>query len=58
MPESNTERVFIKALELEDPEARKVSLEEACGADPDLREQVKRLLAAAEGIQPTTRARR
>src|SRR5678815_4893795 len=37
--------VFCQALEIADPEQRRHFLEEACGADQALREQVEKLLA-------------
>ncbi len=44
-----TERsIFFAALEIEDPAARRVYLDEACRADPALRERVDALLAADE----------
>jgi eukaryotic-like serine/threonine-protein kinase len=37
--------VFCQALEIADPEQRRQFLDQACGADPALREQVEKLLA-------------
>ena len=37
--------VFVEALEIADPEQRSQFLDQACGADPALREQVEKLLA-------------
>jgi hypothetical protein len=40
--------VFCQALEITDPEQRRRFLEQACGADQDLRQQVERLLALSQ----------
>ena len=37
--------VFVEALEMADPEQRRQFLDQACGADQALREQVEKLLA-------------
>ena len=41
--------VFVEALEIADPEQRRQFLDQACGADHALREQVERLLALSQG---------
>ena len=40
--------VFCQALEIADPEQRRQFLDQACGADPALREQVERLLGVSQ----------
>jgi hypothetical protein len=40
--------VFIEALEIADPEQRRQFLDQACGADQALREQVEKLLALSQ----------
>jgi hypothetical protein len=40
--------VFCEALEITDPEQRRQFLDQACGADKALREQVERLLALSQ----------
>jgi serine/threonine protein kinase len=41
--------VFCEALEITDPEQRRQFLDQACGADKALREQVEKLLALSQG---------
>ena len=41
--------VFVEALEIADPEQRRQFLDQACGADKALREQVEKLLALSQG---------
>src|SRR6185369_10005552 len=41
--------VFCEALEITDPEQRRQFLDEACGSDKSLRQQVERLLALSQG---------
>ena len=40
--------VFVEALEIADPEQRSQFLDQACGADHALREQVLKLLALSQ----------
>ena len=40
--------VFVEALEIADPEQRRQFLDQACGADQALREQVEKLLALSQ----------
>lgn len=40
--------VFCQALEITDPEQRRRFLDQACGADQVLREQVEKLLALSQ----------
>ncbi len=40
--------VFVEALEIADPEQRRQFLDQACGADKALREQVEKLLALSQ----------
>ena len=40
--------VFVEALEIADPEQRSQFLDQACGADAALREQVEKLLALSQ----------
>jgi serine/threonine protein kinase len=48
MDTNNTEQIFAAALEAESPEARRRFLDEACGADQLLRQDVETLLRAHE----------
>ena len=41
--------VFCEALEIADPAQRRLFLDQACGADKALREQVEKLLALSQG---------
>ena len=41
--------VFVEALEITDPEQRRLFLDQACGADTALRQEVERLLAMSDG---------
>src|SRR6202142_4707151 len=40
--------IFVEALEIADPEQRRQFLDQACGADQELRQQVERLLALSQ----------
>ncbi|MHC4518612.1 MAG: WD40 repeat domain-containing serine/threonine protein kinase, partial [Planctomycetota bacterium] len=46
--EKDREEIFYEALEIQDPDRRAAYLEEACGADSDLRARVEALLKAHE----------
>ncbi|MEK6234221.1 MAG: hypothetical protein N2C14_05890, partial [Planctomycetales bacterium] len=41
--------IFLSAVEIEDPEARKAHLESACGGDAELLARVEALLASHDG---------
>ena len=40
--------VFVEALEIADPEQRRQFLDQACGVDQALRDQVEKLLALSQ----------
>ena len=44
----NERDIFVSALEIDDPEARRAHLQSACGDDPDLLRRVESLLASHE----------